>query len=855
MPKRRKDARDKTKVKSKPNERAEANILAWLVCAFACGILLQLACGDKLVLLTGWLVNYTKASSPFANPLLGLMVLASLLAVSLMLLLARKSLRVSPAVYLCCLCLLLGFARMEMRAQNFGASMLLENIEEVVLEGRVRQVSGAASGGKRGVRVLLDKVEFVSELASDSAPQVTPQSVSLRYWGGAAPRLHARIRITARLLAPSRALLPSGFDFRRYARFKGIDAYGSATDAYEYAPDREDNAKEESIDGRSLPRFFETGFFLTRLRANIGERIDKSMGSEAAIARALLIGDREGITRAELDRIRVAGLAHILAISGLHLGLFAFGIFALVRRISTLSPHACQRLPIKKIAATIALIAAFCYMLLANASVPTQRAFIMSGLVLCAVLCDRSAISLRVVALAALLVLVIRPESITHAGFHMSFAAAASLVAVYDLFARRRRDRMGGRTFKQNTTLDAPLDLIVNFITNLGAIFSTIFRICAGITTSAAAVVLAAASSRESAKLTPSKPMSFMPMRIPIIAPIARVFRMLVSTISSPMTLTAIRVLVRAIAMLIATTIIASLATAPFVIYHFGRIAQYGLLSNLLVIPLLGLVVLPLGALGLLLMPLSLEGFALKAMGWGIAGIRIVADKVAALPNAALLVEQPPTSFLFLFASGLFFVIFFMRHKIFSYLGCGLCACAFFIAYTQPSPLALLGGESQSLWLRDYAGEYWRFGGWQGAFEYHEWTRYVANAKKISTYRKSRGEKEMFIDSGEGLVSCNSNSRGSYSCRMVAREGVLQIVAHEPSKSMRVSFVCDRDNKDLYRKNWNWLPSKRPPPPNPHRVLMNACRSFSYDEQQLADAHALVIYPSSLGLRALGARR
>ena len=118
------------------------------------------------------------------------------------------------------------------------------------------------------------------------------------------------------------------------------------------------------------------------------------------------------------------------------MGLFAFGFFVVVRRAFSFFPRLCESLPVKKTAAALALVAAFAYMLLAGATLPTQRAFVMSGLVLVAVLCDRAALSLRVVALAALVVLTLNPESVVSAGFHMSFAAAAALVSFYEAFSR-----------------------------------------------------------------------------------------------------------------------------------------------------------------------------------------------------------------------------------------------------------------------------------------------------------------------------------------------------------------------------------------------------------------------------------
>ncbi len=142
--------------------------------------------------------------------------------------------------------------------------------------------------------------------------------------------------------------------------------------------------------------------------------------------------------------MRDAGLAHLLAISGLHIGLVAGILFFVVRFLLAAIPPVALRYPVKKWAALAALAGAFGYLLMSGATVPTQRAFLMLAVVLAAVVFDRSAISMRLVALAAAMVLVIAPESLLSVSFQMSFAAVAALVAVYEaLAARSSRLRRG----------------------------------------------------------------------------------------------------------------------------------------------------------------------------------------------------------------------------------------------------------------------------------------------------------------------------------------------------------------------------------------------------------------------------
>ena len=255
-----------------------------------------------------------------------------------------------------------------------------------------------------------------------------------------------------------------------------------------------------------------------------------------------LTGERGAIPSNTLAAVREAGLAHLLAISGLHIGLVAGFVFLLVRGGLAMVPDAALYWPLKKIAAGLALLAALFYMMLAGASVPTQRAVVMTGIVLLAVMVDRTAISLRLVAWAAMIVLMIRPEALLGASFQMSFAAVIALVAAYEFLGQRFRLAYGRGAF--------PKRLVVY----LGSVALT--------------------------------------------------------------------------------TVIATIATAPLVLFHFNQIATYGLLANMVAVPLTAAWVMPLGVLTLLAMPFGLDGVPLTAMGWGIDIILWTAQTIASWPGA-----------------------------------------------------------------------------------------------------------------------------------------------------------------------------------------------------------------------------
>jgi competence protein ComEC len=154
--------------------------------------------------------------------------------------------------------------------------------------------------------------------------------------------------------------------------------------------------------------------------------------------------------------MRGVGLAHLLAIAGLHVGLVAGIVFYLSRLGMAFFPWFTLRFPIKKIAAALAFAAIVFYTLQVGAPVPTRRSLLMTGLVLAAVMLDRASLSLRTVSLAALVMLALWPFLILHPGFQLSFAAVTALIATHGL-AREK----GWRLFPER---NGPLFFITRHI-------------------------------------------------------------------------------------------------------------------------------------------------------------------------------------------------------------------------------------------------------------------------------------------------------------------------------------------------------------------------------------------------------
>ncbi|MBL4749574.1 MAG: ComEC family competence protein [Amylibacter sp.] len=234
----------------------------------------------------------------------------------------------------------------------------------------------------------------------------------------------ARVRTLGSIAPPSGPVEPGGFDFQQYAWFKRLGAVGYSRKPVELvAP--------SNLNSYAL-RLFDLRM---RIAGHVRGQID---GQTGAFSAAIITGDRSAIDPAMLDDLRASNLAHLLAISGLHMGLLVGFIFALVRYGLALMPYIALHWQTKKLGAVLALIAGFAYLQISGAAVATERAFIMVSVMLVGVLLDRPAITLRAVALAATILLVIRPESLMQAGFQMSFAATTALVASFEFLKHQR---------------------------------------------------------------------------------------------------------------------------------------------------------------------------------------------------------------------------------------------------------------------------------------------------------------------------------------------------------------------------------------------------------------------------------
>ncbi|MCZ4353630.1 ComEC/Rec2 family competence protein [Roseovarius aestuarii] len=405
------------------------------------------------------------------------------------------------------------------------------------VEGRIVGIDRSASDA---LRITLDRV-----VLRDVAPAQTPRRVRLSLHSeqaGTDPLPGLTVMTMAHLSPPSGPVEPGGFDFQRHAWFQMLGAVG-----YTRVP----LMALEPADGAN--RMFA---FRMALSAHVQDTLP---GEPGAFAAAIMTGDRSGMGQGTLTDLRVSNLAHLLAISGLHMGLLAGFVFATLRYGLALMPWVALRVQSKPLAAAFALAAAAMYLALSGGSIATERAFIMAAVMLVAVMLNRRALSLRAVALAALITLGLRPEALMGPGFQMSFAATTALIAVFG-WLRDSAVTRGPRWAR------------------------------------------------------------------PVIA-------------------------------VVVSSGVAGFATAPIAAAHFNQFAHYGLIANLLSVPLMGVLVMPAAVLSACLLPFGLEGAGLWVMGLGLKWILAVAHWTAGLDGARGMVISPGPWVLPVLALGALFVI------------------------------------------------------------------------------------------------------------------------------------------------------------------------------------------------------
>ena len=324
----------------------------------------------------------------------------------------------------------LGFSLAKFRADLVATPLLAATTAEVAVSGEVIAVDRATASR---LTLILAPVS-IEGLAAEKLPRRIRLSLPEK---AGHPPPGSTVSFKARLSPLPAPVMPGGFDYARKLWFQGIGATGRVTSPVTVTGGGAGNG--EWLDMR-----------LASLRTLMGKRIHAALDEPyASFAEALITGERSKIPP-EINRsLQISGLFHILSISGLHMWLVAGGVFWALRAALALVPALALAWPIKKWAAAAAVMTALFYMLLADSGVATERSFIMVAVVFFAVMVDRPALSMRNLAIAALVILLREPEAAVDASFQMSFLAVLGLVAFHEAWSRhmaaRRREEVPQR--------------------------------------------------------------------------------------------------------------------------------------------------------------------------------------------------------------------------------------------------------------------------------------------------------------------------------------------------------------------------------------------------------------------------
>ena len=309
-----------------------------------------------------------------------------------------------------------GLALMTWRAERVAAPVLARPLV-ATFAARVERVEPLAA--RDLVRLTLTPVAAGSD--GRGRPVTLPPRVRVNLAEEDVPTgltRRAIVRLRARLMPPPSAAVPGAYDYARVAWFQRIGATGRG-----FAP------VTVTRPGAAGPGM------RAGLAAHIGASLDGSVGG---IAAALATGDVGGIAEEDAEAMRAAGLAHLLSVSGLHITAVVGATMFLVVRLLALWPALALRVRLPLVAGVAGAAAAIGYTWLTGAEVPTIRSCVAALLVLVALAIGREAMTLRLVAAGALVVLLLWPEALAGASFQLSFAAITAIVALHEHPLMRR---------------------------------------------------------------------------------------------------------------------------------------------------------------------------------------------------------------------------------------------------------------------------------------------------------------------------------------------------------------------------------------------------------------------------------
>lgn len=488
------------------------------------------------------------------------------------------------------LLILAGFIDVQLQSvrQSRKVSFLPETT--MYLRGLVTEVSHSAKGRER---LLLENVSGFDEPLKGN--------FRITLTGREKFAVNECVELVGTVFPPSRIQLLDGFQLDRKYFYESLSGIGYSLSEV-FAVDCPEDEPSSTFVSR-----------LNAVRKNITDDIGKILPPDiAGVVDSVLIGEQTAVTEQVNNDYRDSGLAHFLSVSGLHLGAIAGLTFFVLRFLLALVPWLALHCDVKKIAAVGAILFSGIYLLISGMAIPAQRAFIMTSVVFLGVIFNRKAISLRMVCFAALVILIIAPQSLISISFQMSFAAVFALISFYESYAGK----------------------IASWHKNAG-IFGKIALYFVGI---------------------------------------------------------------------VLCDFVASLATTPFVLYHFHRLSVYTSLGNLLGGPLIGFWLMPMILVCLVAQPLGLAYYPLKILGYGTGLLNDITAFVAHLSGSVAYIDTlRTTGFLLIVCGGYWLCVWKLKWRRWGMIPVLLGIATMFFAPSSPDVVFAAKGEGIA--VRDNNGE------------------------------------------------------------------------------------------------------------------------------------------------------
>jgi competence protein ComEC len=314
-----------------------------------------------------------------------------------------------------------GGAAALLRARAVAAPIVVDQTKPMLASGIVSGIDKSQSGAWRATM----EVTSIDHLA----PALWPVRIRISLKQDEPPIIGTTLACQSVLRTPPGPVVPGAYDFARKAWFAQIGAVGFATKPCK-------PAKSPAMQDKVLSIRF--AVWLAKMRAMAARSIiEKAPGPGGAFLAAITTGDRSWFAQEDLDALQIAGLSHIISVSGLHVGLLGGLVFLVVWKLVALVPRIALYSDGRKIAAWVAGVCVIAYTIFTGSEAPAVRACIMTCIAFGAILFNRKAISMRGLAIAAVAVLMARPESAIDPGFQMSFLATSALVALWEVWETR----------------------------------------------------------------------------------------------------------------------------------------------------------------------------------------------------------------------------------------------------------------------------------------------------------------------------------------------------------------------------------------------------------------------------------